>query len=216
MKKIFLAAMSWLLLSTTALAQDAGQTANVQLAMQSFERAAAGDKDAVEEAVARFKALGESQAQSPWYKARLGSLTTMQARDAWAPWKKMGYTEKGLDLIDEALGALAPEHDGKALGNNFVGLDVRYTAAVTFSSIPKFFNRWAQAERLFKEITQQAEFANTSKAFQAQVWLGRAQLAKQREQRELYTQWLRKAADLAPASEAGKQARTLLLGRAGQ
>lgn len=206
MKRFMIIALSWPMLLDVALAQ----TPDVQTAMQYFDQAAAGDSKAVDVAIAQFKALSENQPQSPVYKVRLGSLITMQARDAWAPWKKMSYTERGLDLIDEALEGLRPEHDSLPMGNIYVGLDVRYTAAVTFSSIPKFFNRWAQAERLLKAITEQAEFAKTSNGFQAQVWLTRAQLAKQRERPDLYTQWLRKVVALAPESEAGKQASMLL------
>jgi tetratricopeptide (TPR) repeat protein len=204
-----------LVLSAPALSQ-ATEQAEVLSAMQNFERAAAGDKDAVEEAMAQFAALREAEPKSPVYLARLGSLMTMQGRDAWTPWKKMSYTERGLDNIDEALASLSSGHDARKVGDIHVGLDTRYTAAVTFSSIPKFFNRWAQAERLLNEITQLAVFGETDKAFQAQVWLTRAQLAKRRERHDESTQWLRKAVALAPQSEAGQQAGILLAGGGGK
>jgi len=45
------------------------------------------------------------------FLAYQGSSYTLVGRDAWMPWNKIGYTEKGLDMIGKALRMLKPKHD---------------------------------------------------------------------------------------------------------
>ncbi|MDH5360782.1 MAG: hypothetical protein OEX03_09470 [Gammaproteobacteria bacterium] len=181
-----------------------------QQAFENFERAAAGDKAAVELAIEQFETLLKGDPQQPVYEARVGSLTTMQARDAWAPWKKMSYSEQGLERIDLALDTLTDVHDQQQIEQRFVSLDVRYTAAVTFSSLPRFFNRWGQAERILAEMLQSPLLAKTPVEFRASVWLSRARLAQQRQELPLYKEYLQKVIELAPNSKPGIAARKLL------
>lgn len=186
------------------------KAASATQAFNSFERAAGGDESAVTIAIEQFEELLKQQPSHPMYEARIGSLITMQARDAWAPWKKMSYSEQGLERIDLALDSLTEMHDQQRIEKYIVSLDVRYTAAVTFSSLPKFFNRWGEAERLLQQLVQDALLEQAPASFKAQVWMTRAQLARQREELPLYKEYLHKVVSVSADSPQGIQAEHLL------
>ena len=183
---------------------------SIDAALKTFQQAASGDKAAVGQGIEQYKALLRLQPTQVMYKARLGSLTTMLARDAWAPWKKMSYTEQGLEYIDIALDGLTAKHQQQQIGGLNVAIDVRYTAVVTFSNLPDFFHRWGHAERLLAQITEEANFTESPGGFQAEVWLLRARLAQKRDRISEYQRYLKKVLAVDADSAAGKQAQYLL------
>lgn len=183
---------------------------SIETALSNFNKAAAGDASAVGLAREQFQTLLNQYPEQPLYEARLGSLITMQARDAWAPWKKMSFSEQGLEYIDTALERLNTKHEKQMIADLNVSLDVRYTAAITFSNLPRFFNRWGQAERILRQLTEAELLQQAPAVFQAQVWWARAQLAKQREKMQEHKIFLQKVIELDASSPAAIQARTLL------
>ncbi|MBN1959756.1 MAG: hypothetical protein JW841_02315 [Deltaproteobacteria bacterium] len=51
----------------------------------AFNQAKAGDSDAVKKATDLFCQLSQQYPQNPLYRAYCGSVTTMQAKNAWFP-----------------------------------------------------------------------------------------------------------------------------------
>ncbi|MDH5547460.1 MAG: hypothetical protein OEZ43_17915 [Gammaproteobacteria bacterium] len=179
-------------------------------AMVQFSLASDGVASAVDPALTFFRELQQRYPEDPMILARIGSLTSMQARDAWAPWNKMRYAEQGLDMLDQALEKVEPDSKDTFRGVHYIH-SVRLIAAITFSQMPGFFNRHGQAERLFNKIVSDSAFTQTPQDFQAQVWLSYADMAVQQNQTLLARTRLKKAAAISPQSEAGNKATQLLL-----
>ncbi|MDH4273442.1 MAG: hypothetical protein OEW08_00235 [Gammaproteobacteria bacterium] len=179
-------------------------------AIATFTQAAGGNTDAVEKALPMFQEIDQHYPNHPAVLAHIGSLTTMMARDSLLPWNKIRYAENGLDIIDHALELAANNTDTTMIRNVPESLDVKLTAASTFSRMPRFFNRWGQAERLYQAIVDAARFADLPAEFRATVWLGRAQHANQRGNNDLYLAYLREAYTAGPQTQPGRHAAELL------
>ena len=124
----------------------------------------------------------------------LGSTETLMGRDAFLPWNKMKYVEKGLSTIDKSLVLLRDEDQPIHEQPRVQGLPDSYLtramAAVTYTSLPDMFNHFDRGYDLFLSLLaeddfQQQHFAATSWIYryaitasiraedfeQAQVWL---------------------------------------------
>ena len=154
-----------------------------------FDLASQGDAASVEPALNAYENLRVDQTLQVFVRCRMGSLVSMQARDTWTPWNKMRYAEQGLDLIDQALELLTNADQQKIFDDITITQHTQLTAAITFTSLPKFFKRWSQAEYLFKSIVSNKQFEKSPLAFQQLVWTQRANLALQRGQNEQSKQW---------------------------
>jgi tetratricopeptide (TPR) repeat protein len=212
MEKFLIYPLSFLLIKFApfAMAANAEVEDALNTAIAQFERAVDGDKNAVQSALQAFEDLAKQSPEHPFLEARIGSLMTMQARDAWAPWNKMRYAEQGLDRIDRALERLRTKDDVVRLIDLPVSYDVYLTAASTFVALPGFFNRLGQAERLLKKLTKHAHFSETVNSFQAAVWLTRAKVAQRQNRKSDYKRYLKQALALDPQGKPGQQARFLL------
>jgi tetratricopeptide (TPR) repeat protein len=212
MKKFLIYPLTLLLIKFTpfSMAANAEVEDALNIAIARFDRAVDGDKNAVHSALQAFENLAKQSPDHPFLEARIGSLMTMRARDAWAPWNKMRYAEQGLDKIDRALERLRTKDDGVRLIDLPVSYDVYLTAASTFVALPKFFNRLGQAERLLRKLTEDAHFTETANGFQAAVWLSRAQVAQRQDHESDYKRYLKQALALDPNGKSGRQARSML------
>ena len=118
-------------------------------ALEIVQSARAGDKNAVEPAIAAFEALARSAPPQPVYAAHLGSALTLKGRDAWMPWSTIRHVEQGTDRIDAALAAVKPEHDHELLRGVPVSVETQFVAASTFIRIPDaIFHRRAEGKQL--------------------------------------------------------------------
>jgi tetratricopeptide (TPR) repeat protein len=212
MKNVYRYLLAAMLTITPPLVMAAsnGLEEALSTALAQFDRATEGDKDALRSALQTFETLAKQNPDHPLLEARIGSLITMQARNAWAPWKKMRYAEQGLDHIDRALEQLTRKDDYEWLRNLPVSYDVYLTAASTFVALPKFFNRLGQAERLLQKLTTQARFSKVPNAFQAAVWLTRARVAQRQDHDVDYKLYLQRAVALDPGGKSGHLARSML------
>lgn len=109
--------------------------------LEHFQFASQGNKDATKSAYESLLALNENKPGSPLINTVLGSTETMMGRDAWMPWNKMKYVERGLARMDKAIQLLSPED----LAHTFQGLPlpiwVQTTVGCTFVEMPQMFNR---------------------------------------------------------------------------
>jgi hypothetical protein len=204
-------AISLFLAAGNAAAQPAptAESAFVEAA-QLVQRASAGDAKAIDGAVAAFEALSRADPANPLYAAYLGSATGMKAREAWMPWTKIKYAERGLDHVDRALQALKPEHDRQLMRGAPVGVETRIVAARLFLRVPdEFFHRRAAGKKLIAEVLAHPQFAAAPAPLRAAGHLGAAEAARGERPGEELAQ-LKQVLALAPSGSAADQARARL------
>lgn len=163
-------------------AAHAASEAAIEDAYRQFHAASRGEAGATERAAEAFAALLQAEPANPWVMAYAGASTAMQAGTTLLPWKKMGYAEDGLALIDKALALLAPAHESARMHNTPVALEVRYVAASSFLAVPGFMNRGARGSKLLAEVLASPQLATAPLGFRGTVWLRAGRLA-QAEQR---------------------------------
>ncbi|MES9884444.1 MAG: hypothetical protein ABW185_26660 [Sedimenticola sp.] len=91
-----------------------------------------------DEAMAKFAVLDDRSPNNPVVLVHMGSLETLKARDAWMPWTKIKWVEKGLDRIDLALKKIAPNHDKERVKGVAISLLTHIVAVNTFLDVPEF------------------------------------------------------------------------------
>jgi hypothetical protein len=131
------------------------RVAAFEAAAAQFEMGQRGDAGANVRAHDAFEELVRGDPGNPAYLAYYGSALTIRGRDAWAPWKKVKHTERGLELIDRAVAMLRPEHDRATLRGVPVSVEALVVAGYTFLAVPDMFHRFEAA----KAVVRQA-FAN--------------------------------------------------------
>lgn len=153
--------------------------AALSAAVSQFTAATQGKSDATEASLAQFESLLRQEPGHPLLLCYLGASTTLKARDAWAPWKKMRFAEDGLAQIDKALGLLSSEHDAALAQGTPVSLQTRFVAANTFLSLPDMFNRGPRGRQLLADIQASPLFAHSPEGFQGAVLMRAARQAEQ-------------------------------------
>jgi hypothetical protein len=200
-----------LLLGVLGGSVGAVPAAQFQGAFEQFSLARAGDEAAIDKSIQIFAALHQGEPTNPVLLAYLGAGTAMQANTTYLPWKKMGYAEDGLALLDKALTMLTPVHNNPVQHQVPGVLEVRLVAANTFLAVPGFMNRSARGAKLLGEVLGSPLLASAPLVFRADVWLAAARLAI-REQRpddaRKYLDWVVKA-DAPQAAAARAQLKAL-------
>src|SRR5471032_1654391 len=141
-----------LALGTVLQCQAASET-EFRDALKAFQQARNGEDRQIEPAIAAFDALARAEPQQPAYAAYLGSALALKAREAWMPWNKLKYSERGLDHIDQALAALKPQHESQLLRGVPVSMETRLVAASTFLTLPDgIFHRRVTGKKLVDEL----------------------------------------------------------------
>ena len=148
-------------------------------AAKTFLQARDGQAGQIDPAIAAFEALARAEPAQPLHAAYLGSAISLKAREAWMPWNKMKYSERGLDHIDQALAALKPEHERQLMRGIAVGLETRFVAASTFINLPDgIFHRRAAGKKLLDELLRNPALAAAPEPFRGAVQKAAAQAAK--------------------------------------
>lgn len=152
-----------------AIAQT-GADAAFEVALTHFNRARQGEADQIDAAIAAFQMVPGNPALQPVYSAYLGSAYALKAKAAWMPWKKMKFTEQGLDHIDQALAALRPDHDRLLVHGTPASLATRMVAASTFVALPdSIFHRRAAGKTLLAEMRRSPLLAAAPTGFRAEL-----------------------------------------------
>lgn len=173
-----------------ASAPAAGGEAALVLAFTRFQQARPDQPDAIDDSALRFQQLSAAAPADPVLRAYYGAATAMRATTTVLPWRKMGYAEDGLALIDKALAQLDASHDAPLHRGVSGTLETRFTAASTFLSMPGMFNRKERGRKLLEQVLGSPQFETSPAPFRATVWLGAAKQAEADQQpaqaRQLY------------------------------
>jgi len=143
--------------------------AQFQAAFQTFQAAQNGDSAALDVAADQFNALLKAEPGHPMLMVYAGAATSLKAKSTFMPWKKIGYAEDGLALIDKGLALLQPAHDTALLNRSPVSLQARFTAASTFLNLPAFFNRNARGVKLLADVHGSPLLSQATPGFQGAV-----------------------------------------------
>lgn len=147
-------------------------------AFQQFQIAQRDDAG-IEASVEQFSKLLAAEPGHPLLMAYTGAATTLRARAAMMPWKKMSHAEDGLAQIDKALQLLQPPHDQQLHRGTAVSLETRFVAANTFLNLPSMFNRHARGAKLLADVQASPLFTQAPAGFQNAVRERAAKLAKE-------------------------------------
>lgn len=170
-----------------------------------FQQAREGHQDAIEGAAKLWQQQATAHPSDPLAKAYAGAATALQATTTMLPWRKMGYAEDGLALIDKALAMLGTAHDTELYRGVPVSLETRFVAANTFLGLPGMFNRGARGAKLLDEVLKNPLMGRTPMGFQAAVWMTAAQeAAKAQRPEEARALWQKVAASGAPQAAAAQ------------
>jgi hypothetical protein len=143
--------------------------------LDQFNRAAEGDSGLVETVYSELSELIENQGATPLTLVYQGSTETLQGRDAFMPWNKMTFTERGLATIQKGLDLMAnqpiPVHEQQRLQ----GLPEYHLAiamaAVTFTALPDMFNHFERGYDLYLTLLDDPSF--NQQPFPATAWIYR-------------------------------------------
>ncbi|MBI5814509.1 MAG: hypothetical protein HZB29_02735 [Nitrospinae bacterium] len=123
----------------------------------------------LDEAQRSFEALAGREPANPLYLSYLGACMALRGDAAWMPWKKMQFTEQGLEMLDKALAMLNNPEPGRPMDFHDL-LETKLVAAQTFIQTPdSIFHRAAMGKRLLSEIRGAAQYASTNPVFRARV-----------------------------------------------
>ena len=186
-----LIALAALAIALPALAVD---PAVYETAFQQFQRAAAGDKDAIEPAAQQFAGLSAAEPADPVLLAYAGAATSMRAKTTLLPWKKMSFAED------------APAHEQLLHKGAPATLETRFIAASTFLALPSMFNRQPRGAKLLDDVLASPQLTAAPLGFRGAVWLraGVAALTDKRpdDARRWFQQVISSGAPQAPAAQA--------------
>lgn len=187
-----------------------GRSPQLAAAQGQFQQAAAGQTAAIAPALVAWQALLAAEAGNLTARAHVGALTAMQANTTLLPWRKMGFADDGLALLDKALAQLTPAHDQQLFNSVPVSLQVRLVAAGTFGALPAMFNRGERASRLLDSLVKSPLLGSTPPGFQAAVWLQAGKLAARNQRSDEARQWFNRV--MASGAPQAAEAQALLKG----
>lgn len=189
------------LLSGTAMAQDHKEA--FTSAQTLFEQGLNGSKKDNERAAEQFKTLSEQERGNPLYRAYYGSAITVKSRDAFFPWSKLKLGEQGLDVIDNALKMVAPEHDTIMIKGVPISIGTKLVAVSTFLKMPdKYFHRFAAGKSLLKEAMNSRAFAAAPAHIKAAFHIQAAAVAQTDKRNAEEISQLKQALELDPEDKA--------------
>jgi hypothetical protein len=208
---LFRAVARWLFAATTlASVLSAGVVLAVpeaafESAFRQFASASAGDGDAVDRAAEAFDTLLKTEPANPVLMAYAGASTSMRASTTILPWKKMGYAEDGLALIDKALALLTPAHDAPLQRGVPGVLEVKFVAASTFLAVPSFMQRSARGGKLLDQVLASPLLASAPLPFKGAVWMRAAEQAATEQRSADARRWLNEViAQHAPQADKAR------------
>ncbi|KII79572.1 hypothetical protein [Vibrio renipiscarius] len=171
MKKSKLLLLSTLLATTISSAPlYANPTAEI---LANYSQAAEGDKAMVESVYNQLNVMIDQQGAKPLTMIYLGSTQTLQGRDAFLPWNKMKYTEKGLATMAKGIGLLDTLPEDINQQERIQGLPEAYLAqamaAVTYTSLPDMFNHFDRGYDMYLNLLNHESFVQ--QPFAASAWI---------------------------------------------
>ncbi len=159
-----------------------------------YNQAAQGDEDLVDVAYEQLNATLEKEGATPLTLVYLGSTETLMGRDAFLPWNKMKFVEKGLATIDKSLHLLSdfetPIHEQERIQGLPESYLTRAMAAVTYSSLPDMFNHFERGYDLFIALLAEDNFRQQHFAATSWVYRYAIEAAIRAEDMKQAKEWL--------------------------
>lgn len=169
MRRLYLHILLIGCLSTPLLSQ-ASDLSGFKAAESHFMQALNDEGDTLEQAIDEFQALLDKEPKHSVYRAYLGASISLQSRDAWMPWNKMKYSERGLAKIDDALKMLKRNPSDQMLLGMPVRFHTKFIAAATFIGMPDdIFHRHRKGKELLESIISDAAYKDVPDSFKASV-----------------------------------------------
>lgn len=148
-----------------------------QPAYDQFILATQGNEGAIGKAADSFVELLRKEPTNPVLMAYAGAATAMKATTTLLPWKKMGYADDGLAMLDKSLSLLNTTHNAALQHDVPAVLEVKFVAANTFLAVPGFMNRGARGAKLLADVTASALLTTAPLSFRGDVWMKAASVA---------------------------------------
>lgn len=165
------------------------------------QAAAKGDMGNV---LLKLEQLKHQQADDPLTLVYWGSAKTMTAKDEFWPWSKYQCAETGLNAIDKSLVLLAQApNDERRLGLDIRSL-TQALAAVTYTAVPKMFNRFERGYDLFITLLASPQFQAVPAEYTAWIYqraISAALVAKDLARAQQWQQQLAKQAPTHPLTQ---------------
>ncbi|WP_194437707.1 hypothetical protein [Vibrio fluminensis] len=170
MKSVITLLTGAIISATTSFNLYANPTPDI---LANYNQAAEGNEALVETVYDQLNALIKEQGAKPLSLVYLGSTQTLQGRDAFMPWNKMKYTEQGLATIAKAVALIDSLPQDINQQQRIQGLPEAYLtqamAAVTYTSLPDFFNHFERGYDLYLQLLNDPRFAQ--QPFAATAWV---------------------------------------------
>jgi hypothetical protein len=176
------------LISATAFSADYASPA-FQDAHEQYLSVSNEDSGSAKKLAKTWQDIYAQDEKDPLALVLLGSSHTLMGRDAWMPWSKMKHTETGLDEMALAQRLLTEEHEHIFFNGVPVHLEVKMTAAITFTQVPEFFGRQEEGFLLFEDVLSDATFISQPAAAKTYVYYFGISAAKALEKEQLAEQW---------------------------
>lgn len=182
--------------------------------INSYNQAAQGDEDKVEDVYQQLTSLIKQQGATPLTLVYLGSTETLQGRDAFLPWNKMKYVEKGLATINKGLTLLDSQLTPLVQQERIQGIPESYLtralAAATYSSLPDMFNHFERGYDLYLALLTEPQFEQ--QPFAATAWIYRyaIQASLRANDREQAQKWMALMESKDPQNLETETARSLV------
>ncbi|ELA8169398.1 hypothetical protein HYO42_04875 [Vibrio parahaemolyticus] len=161
-----------------------------------FNQAAQGDTGLVDTVHDELSQLVQKQGATPVTLVYLGSSETLQGRDAFMPWNKMKFTERGLATIQKGLDLMANQPMPIQEQQRLQGLPeyqlATAIAATTYTSLPDMFNHFERGYELYLTLLDEPSFNQQPFAATAWVYLYAIEAALRAEDMEQAQKWLAK------------------------
>jgi tetratricopeptide (TPR) repeat protein len=178
--------------------------------MDLYLQAVDGNEDARDEVKAYLEQVSKDEPDDAITRVYLGSVMTLEGRDAWMPWNKMKLTERGMDIMEQAL--LMSERTQQILPylENSVEAEVMMLCAITFTQVPKMFGRFEQGLELFDAIVMEGHYQTFSKQQKGRFLYYRAEAVLKNDRTEDARSYLQKVINMNLQGEITNMAQEAL------
>ncbi|MCH1918789.1 hypothetical protein L9G15_05015 [Shewanella sp. A3A] len=164
-----------------------------------YNQAAAGKGD-MSAVLAKLTELKAQQGADPLTLVYWGSAKTMSASNEFWPWRKYQTAEDGLSAIDKAVQLLTTSSsDERRLGLDATSL-TRAIAAVTYTAVPKMFNRFERGYDLFITLLESPQFQAVPAQYTGWIYQRAISTAIKADDLAQAEQWQQQLARFAPSA----------------
>ncbi|MGF1758633.1 hypothetical protein L4D76_11930 [Photobacterium sagamiensis] len=178
--------------------------------MEYYAQATQGDTSSTEKTFDLLTALQKEHPRSALINTVLGSTETMMGRDAWMPWNKMEYVEKGLSRMDKAVKLLQADDYTETFESTPVSLWVKTTVGCTFIEMPEMFHRLDAGYQLLENTINSEEVKPLPFAMKVNAYFCAGKAASLAGEPEASQRYLNTMLANVPGSPQAVEAKALL------